>query len=195
MEDLEWQTGKRSPWLPSFNADSVAEWHRLCRNLFDHISGGKKPEFKVLTGFGFLLRLLSLVCRQLFPRPQMVSEFAFYYCDEHRDQKPPGVLCTWRYILVHYVGNSGQGLKAGTWRQELRSGRSGGVLLSSLLSTACLVCFLMPPKTTYLPGGGTTPSGLYPPLSIHNQENAPHTCPQSIWWRHLSIKIPFPRQL
>ena len=41
-----------------------------------------------------------------------------------------------------------------------------------LLPTACSVCFLSKPRTTY-PGLGTTHSGLGPFTSIHHQENTP----------------------
>lgn len=190
VEDLERQTGKHSPWLCSFATDSVAEWHRLCRNLFVCISGGKKPKLRVLTGFGFLLRPLSLVCRQLSPHPQMVSEFAFYCCDEHCDRKPLGVLSTWMYVSVRHVGKSGQGLETGTWSQELRPGRS----VAFWLALYDLLSLLSYATQNHLPAwGGTMPSGLDPPLSVHYQENAPHTCLQSTWWRQLTIKIPLPR--
>lgn len=58
---------KHTPWLCSCAKDSTAKRHRLSRHLFAHISGGKKSKIKVWAGFCFLLRLLSLAWRQMFP--------------------------------------------------------------------------------------------------------------------------------
>ena len=69
--------------------------------------------------------------------------------------------------LLYYWRNSGQ---------ELIQRGNGGTLLAGL---ACSAWLLIAPRTTYLPRGGTSHSGLGPPSSVINQQNASQSCSQA----------------
>lgn len=67
-------------------------------------------------------------------------------------------------FTAHHEGKSGQELRAGSWRQQLKR-KHGEMPL--LLSMVCSGCFLIQLRTTSL--------GWHH-ISIFSQENAPQTC-------------------
>ena len=80
-------------------------------------------------------------------------------------------------------------VKAGTWRQMMKQ----RLTPHWLTPVVCSACFLTQP----LPRGGDAHSGLSPPTSIVNQENAPPTptptgidqCGGGIF----SVEVPLPK--